>query len=129
MGFRPRVRAVGPAGSAYALAASHEAMSARPNAAAWWPLKDVCEHLRPSGSYTGLHARTVTRPPHNGSFRIHLSLGTLGIAHETGKLHFFLKCFLENEIFLDNIKYFVLIFSNIDCIYLEKAISIFLSRR
>jgi hypothetical protein len=39
MGFRPRVHAVDPAGSAYALAASHEAMSARPNVAAWWPLK------------------------------------------------------------------------------------------
>ncbi len=58
MGFRPRVRAVGPAGLAYALAASHEAMSARPNAAALWPLKDVCERLRSSGSHTGLLART-----------------------------------------------------------------------
>jgi hypothetical protein len=29
-----------------------------------------------------------------------------------GKLHFFLKCFLENEIFFDNLKFFVLIFSN-----------------
>jgi hypothetical protein len=58
MGFRPRVQAVGPASLAYALAASHEAMSARPNAAARWPLKDVCEHLSPSGPYTGLPART-----------------------------------------------------------------------
>ena len=58
MGFRPCVRAVGPAGLAYALAAGHEAMSARPNAAARWPLKDICENLRPSRSYTGLPART-----------------------------------------------------------------------
>jgi hypothetical protein len=58
MGFRPRVRTVGPAGLVYALAASHEAMFARPNAAARWPLKDASEHLHPSGSYTGLPART-----------------------------------------------------------------------
>ncbi len=46
IGFRPRVRAAGPAGLAYAPAASHEAMSARPNAVAWWPLKDICESWR-----------------------------------------------------------------------------------
>jgi hypothetical protein len=42
-----------------------------------------------------------------------------------GKLHFFLKFFLENKIFLDNFKFYVLIFSNFDCIFLENAISFF----
>ncbi len=35
-----------------------------------------------------------------------------------GKLHFFLKFFLENEIFLDKFKFLVPTFSNFDCIFL-----------
>jgi hypothetical protein len=79
MGFRPRVRAVSPAGSAYALAASHEAMFARPNVAARWPLKDVCEH--PGCAHQGHTLDYLQgqgrqlRPPRDVSFRIHPSLG------------------------------------------------------
>jgi hypothetical protein len=42
-----------------------------------------------------------------------------------GNYTFFLKFFLENEIFLDNLNFFVPIFSNFDCIFLENAIKIF----
>ncbi len=42
---------------------------------------------------------------------------------------FSLKFILEKEIFLENLKLFVLIFSNFDCIFLENTISIILSRR
>ncbi len=36
----------------------------------------------------------------------------------SGEYTFFLKYFLENEIFLDNLKFFVLIFSNFDKMHL-----------
>jgi hypothetical protein len=42
-----------------------------------------------------------------------------------GNYTFFLKFFLENEIVLDNLKFFAPIFSNFDCIFLENAISFF----
>ncbi len=42
-----------------------------------------------------------------------------------GKLHFFSEIYLRNEFFLDYLKFFVLIFSIFDCIFLENAISIF----
>ncbi len=41
MGCLPRVKAVGPASFAYALAAGHPTVSARSNTAAWGPLEDV----------------------------------------------------------------------------------------
>jgi hypothetical protein len=43
----------------------------------------------------------------------------------TGTLHFCSEIFLRNEIFLDNLKFFVPIFKENDCIFLENAISFF----
>ncbi len=44
----------------------------------------------------------------------------------TGKLHFPPEIYLRN---LENLRFFVLIISDLDCIFLENAISIYLSRR
>ncbi len=47
------------------------------------------------------------------------------LAAQAGEYTFFLKYFLENEIFLDNLKLLILIFSNFNCIFLENAIFFF----
>ncbi len=48
------------------------------------------------------------------------------LAHPSWEVTLFPGIFLENEFFSDNLKSFVLVFSNLGCIFLENAISIFI---
>ncbi len=77
-----------------------------------------------TASCGGLVARWASAPSHRCRSRPRAK-------HKpsSGDYTFFLKYFLENEIFLDNLKFFVLIFLENDCVFLENAISFFLPRR